>query len=228
MHSAHQRCYLSPRTCNSSLVTKSKPPQVKNPLHVPFRWHWFVTCFIIFHFGSIGLSYATNWRRSALQDRVLVWLHPYLIGANWYQEMLPIEWISEASKSSSTRITIQTNETNERWIPILETGITGLNYWKSKRLIQILTELAANEDTEGLTNVLSSVVLHLEHWPVVQTRAVLKIRLEQLAETQEDGQAESVLYEASLARFPNGEFGLVPTIERHRSVRALNTDRSSP
>jgi hypothetical protein len=58
--------------------------------------------------------------------------------------------------------------------------------------------------------------------------------LEQPVEEKEensDPQSETrdfTIVEASVARFENGEIGLVPKIETHRSVRAKNAGRGNP
>ena len=43
-----------------------------------------------------------------------------------------------------------------------------------------------------------------------------------------ESESESILYEASVARFPTGEFGFVPKLESHRSVRSLNAKPGTP
>lgn len=197
--------------------------QFDSPSEITPRWRWLVSCFILAHFGVIGLTYATNWRRSKLQDSVLQWLQPYLIGANWYQEMLPIEWISDAHSSKRIRISVQANDNPHEWKIVLDTKKLALNNAKAERLLHLLAELAVTEDTQGLTNVLKSIVLHIENG---RTTTILKIRLEKTSESLAESEEEKVLYEASLARFPNGEFGFVPKIENHRTVRALNTTGS--
>lgn len=204
-----------------SLVSKTiRYPQLDNPTEINARLRWLICFFILVHFGAIGLTYATNWRRSALQDRALLWLQPYLIGANWYQEMLPIEWLSDAHSSKRIRISVQANDNPHKWESVLETKKLAWDHARAERLLQIIAELAATEDSQGLTNVLKSVVLHIENG---RSFKILKIRLEKTSESHPESEEENVLYEASLARFSNGEFGFVPKIEKHRTVRALNT-----
>ena len=198
-------------------------PQFGSPSEITTHWRWLVSCLILVHFGAIGLTYATNWRRSTLQDSVLHWLQPYLIGANWYQEMLPIEWISDAHSSKRIRISVQASDNPDQWKIVLETRKFSLDNARAERLLHLLAELAGTEDSQGLTNVLKSIVLHIENG---RTTTILKIRLEKTSESLPESEEEKVLYEASLARFPNGEFGFVPKIENHRTVRALNTTGS--
>jgi len=180
------------------------------------------------HLFSIGLTYATNWQRSAIEDRALVWLQPYLIGTNWYQEMMPIEWISENYRPGSFQLSIQHANATDQWVPIL--GVTSTNSMRAKfdRLLHVLSELARGEDYQGMTRVLKSIVLHLEKSRPANAPQISKIRLEKIAASSSIGDSEEVLYEATLARFPSGEFGFVPKIENHRSVRAIETHGVKP
>ena len=193
------------------------------------RWsRWIINSLILFHFGAIGLSYATNWRRSTVQDRILVWLQPYLIGGNWYQEMLPIEWISDANSNKSVRVSVQTDATPNQWQAVLDTSVNSASRAKIDRFLHPLVEFAKSEDTEGLTRILKSLVEHIESEPTANTTRILKIRLEKVSQMELESNAVSILYEASLARFPKGEFGFVTDIESHRSVRAVESAGSSP
>ena len=200
--------------------------QPESPSEITAGWRWLVSCLILAHFGAIGLTYATNWRRSTLQDSALHWLQLYLIGANWYQEMLPIEWISDAHSSKRIRVSVQANDNPHEWESVLETKKLALDNSRAERLLHLLAELAVTDDTQGLTNVLKSIVLHIENG---RTSKILKIRIKKTSESSPENKAEeNVLYEASLARFSNGEFGFVPKIENHRTVRALNSVTGSP
>ena len=205
-----------------------RPQQIAIPTQIGIRSRWIVSFLVLIHFGAIGLSYATNWRRSVIQDRVLVWLQPYLISANWYQEMLPIEWISDASASRGLQVSVQTSEPNGEWSSVLDTSQNTFLRARTERLLYPLVAFAASEDTQGLTNILKSFVLHLENQTTSRATKITRIRLKKNAKPHEEEGAESVLYEASLARFPNGEFGFVPKIESHRSVRALESARRAP
>ncbi len=205
-----------------------RPLRTAIPIQISDRSRLIVSCLMLFHFGAIGLTYATNWRRSAIQDRVLVWLQPYLISANWYQEMLPIEWISDANSERSLRVSVQTNDPNSGWKTVLDSSQNTFLRSRTERLLHPLVEFATSEDAQGLTNLLKSVVLHLENERNGSDSQILRIRLEKIAKPNVENEAESVLYEASLARFPNGEFGFVPKIESHRAVRAIESVRRAP
>lgn len=206
----------------------SKPIRDRNsaPHAIPIQWQWGLRILILIHFLAIGLTYCSNWRRSAVQDNTLSWLQPYLIGGSWYQEMLPVEWISDSIGLKTVRISIQTAGSSQDWTPALDSSAKGIDQARTQRLLHVLTELAIGEDTEGLTNVLKSIVLHLESDPA-RPQQLVGIRLERLPESLVAPEAESILYEASLARFPSGEFGFVPRVESHRSVRSLNSSRGT-
>ncbi len=207
----------------------TKPIRDRNsaPQAIPIQWQWGLRILILIHFLAIGLTYSANWRRSAVQDNTLSWLQPYLIGGSWYQEMLPVEWISDSIGLKTVRISIQTVDSSQDWTPALDSSAKGIDQARTQRLLHVLTELAISEDTEGLTNVLKSIVLHLESDPA-RPQQLVGIRLERLPEPLAAPEAESILYEASLARFPSGEFGFVPRVESHRSVRSLNSSRGKP
>jgi hypothetical protein len=164
----------------------------------------------------VGLSYATNWQRSTVQDELLTQLQPYLITGNWYQEMLPIEWISDSARSKRVRVLVQTSSDSKEWEKVLDASKKGADRARSERLLHVVAELASNEDTLGLTNLLKSMVLHWEYENKGQNIVISRIRLE-----KDSDETESVLYEAALARFADGEFGFVPKIENHRTVRSL-------
>ena len=207
----------------------TKPLREKNSAikSIPIQWYWGLRILILFHFLALGLTYSANWRRSAIQDNTLTWLQPYLIGGNWYQEMLPVEWVSDSIGQKTVRVSIQTADAPTSWTPALDSSEKGIDQARTQRLLYVLAELAMSEDTQGLTYVLKSMVLHLESDPV-RPQQLVGIRLERLPETLAAPEAAAILYEASVARFPSGEFGFVPRIESHRSVRSLNSSRGTP
>lgn len=202
---------------------------IRNPKQltqtIPIGWQWGLKILILFHFFAIGLTYSANWRRSAIQDSTLGWLQPYLISGNWYHEMLPVEWVSDAIGQKPVRLSIQTADSPLEWKPALDSSIKFSDQARTNRLLHVLTELAVSEDTQGLTNVLKSIVLHLESNPA---RHLVGIRLERFSFPTSEPESETVLYEASVARFPGGEFGFVPKLESHRSVRSLDQNRGAP
>jgi len=205
-------------------VSKSiSQAEISKPKEFLFgRFGFLVSCFLVLHLFGIGLSYATNWRRSEIQDKVLVWLYPYLIGGSWYQESLPVEWISDMTKSRSISVSLQ--QTNElgKWKEMLdsESPITRLDEARKDRLRFLLAELALSEDAEGLTRIFKSMVLH--HEATVKEEKVSKIRLTSSQVTGEGAQddGEMVLFEASIARFESGDLGFILKTEDHRSVRS--------
>ena len=194
----------------------------------PVRLQWGLRILILFHFFAIVLTYSANWRRSSIQDRALGHLQPYLIGGSWYQEMLPVEWLSDSIGQKSSRISIQTADAPREWMIALDASEKKQSASRSQRLLHVLTELAVSEDTQGLTNILKSVVLHLEHDPAKPGQKLVGIRLERHSDPTVETESKDILYEASLARFPSGEFGFVPKLESHRSVRALEFTKGAP
>jgi hypothetical protein len=110
-----------------------------------------------------------------------------------------------------------------------------MNPAKSRRLLRAMIELSENEETEGILRLFKSIVVHVESTgPNEPPTLVDRIRLEQTVEEKgenSDSQSDTrefALVEASIARFENGEIGLVPKIESHRSVRAKNAVRGNP
>jgi hypothetical protein len=169
-----------------------------------------------------------------------MWLQPYLVGGCWYQEMLPIEWVSGQNKSLPTRVSIQTKKNPDEWYAVLDSrsevhASSGMNPAKSRRLLRAMIELSDNEETEGILHIFKSIVVHVESTGLNESPIFVdRIRLEQPVEEKggnSDPQSDMrafALVEASVARFVNGEIGLVPKIESHRSVRAKNAGRGNP
>jgi len=206
-------------------------------------WKWAISSAIVFHFSVIVLTYATNSRRSAIQDQALVFLQPYLIGGNWYQEMLPIEWVAGDSSHGSISISVQTMDAPNRWKPILESREPASrsilsDQIKTRRLLQLAVKLHENDDPEAILRILHSVVLHLDspgtNSKLDPSRLVTHIRLEQATnekistEIEPDDATPATIFEASVARFESGEIGLIPKIEDRRSVRAKEAVRGRP
>lgn len=144
--------------------------------------------------------------------------------------MLPIEWISDSTQSKRVRVLFQTSSASGEWKTLWGVTEKRANSARYERLHYVLAELAGNEDTLGLTHVLKSMVVHWEYANKSQNVFVSKIRLEKGsdpkpmaadASTASSDETETILYEAALARFAGGEFGFVPKIENHRSVRSL-------
>ncbi len=188
---------------------------------------------MLFHFGCICLAYSANHRRSSVQDRGLAFLQPYLIGLNFYPETLPIEWIDDDGPPSATRISVSDSSENE-WTTVLSTQANansqsngleslGLHRSNSRRLLQLLTALSKNEDEDGIFRILKSVAIRLDVKAVgegTSLKSFDRIRLELPGTPIPDGGMEPVFVEAMVARFENGEMGLVPQVEPHRSVRS--------
>jgi hypothetical protein len=154
--------------------------------------------------------------------------------------MLPIEWVSGQNKSFPTKVSIQTKQNPNEWLPVLESrseryASSGMDPAKSRRLLRAMMELSDNEEIEGILHIFNSIVVHVESaGPKESPVFVARIRLEQPDEKKdENGEPQSdtrefTIVEASVARFENGEIGLIPKIESHRTVRARNAGRGNP
>jgi len=185
-------------------------------------WRWAISLAILAHLACVILTYSTNSNRSSIQDIARVWSQPYLIGANWHQEMLPIEWIS-ANHESDLAVTIllkknpPTDEQLQDWLPVLVPKSAVFGAERAKRLLHVMSELAAAEDQDsvGLIKLLYSMVLHLESIPGSQP--LDRIRL------QRTDFENTVLFEAAVARLENGDIGLIPMIEPNRTVRPISS-----
>lgn len=194
---------------------------------------WLISSLIVLHFGAIATSYAANWRRSALQDQVLTLAQPYLIGGNWYQEMLPVEWYIDATRSRHTWLSIQTKSSPDKWVKLFDSRSKGLDAGKRSQLIKLMVELSENQDSDGLSRIMTSIATHIEKFSPSELRdtkpVVLRMRLErELNETLEESANDAVLFEGAVARFEDGEIGFVPTIDRRRTVQSTNAERGAP
>ncbi len=208
---------------DSSVSKIIRQQQSVPPSLTSWRWQILISFLLMLHLFSVAISYSANWRRSSIQDAAIVWLQPYLIGANWYQEMLPIEWISENNRPGSIQLLVEHEAGHNHWVPTLDSDNSNNEKRKFDRLLHVLSELAIGEDSQGLTRILKSIVLHLEAGGSGNASRISKIRLLKRSESNLSKEADSVLYEAALARFPSGEFGFIPKIDSHRSVRAHET-----
>jgi hypothetical protein len=188
-----------------------------------------VSVLLVLHFFLIGLTYATNARRSSVQDSVHVWLQPYSIPGNWYFEMLSFDGLSGKENLNSLRISVARASSDE-WETIMamwpkdQRGFWGLRF-KSNRLMSLVQELVANDDQEGLLRILRSVVKHLDAKTQPANESLTRIRLDQNAGEPEASSSDlpessqrQVILEASIARLEDGEFGLIPKIDAHREV----------
>ena len=144
--------------------------------------------------------------------------------------MLPVEWVSDPSGSGRVHVLVKLTNDNRDWKPVTDACEKGVDLARLERLLHVLAELARNDDTLGLTNVLKSVVVHLESINQGQKNLVTRIRLanqanqfssEAIGLDSSMVESDSVLYEAALARFEGGEFGFVPKVDSHRSVRSV-------
>jgi len=199
------------------------------------HWKLLISIAILVHFSSLCVAYSANQMRSPLQDRVLVFLQPYLIGFNFYPETLPVELIADENPPSSTRISISSSGQGE-WSTVLSTQVSALESLslhglKSRRLLQLLSALSKNEDEDGILRILESVAMRVDSIDFklgTVDKPFDKIRLELPGVPTDDGGLEPVFVEALVARFEDGEIGLVPKVEPHRSVRSKLNESAKP
>lgn len=201
-------------------------------------WRWLISVCLLIHFGCILLTLSTNRRRSNVQDSFHSLFQPYLVGLNWYQEMLPLDWISGAG-TGDFFVAIQTTESSQ-WTTLMP-GPTvsiaeriGIQHEKTLRMVQLLAEMTKSENHEGAMQILRSIISHLDasaekSQRVQRIRVQRKKSLESMAQVSDaESISEEVVFEVSIARFADGTFGLVPKIEVQREVRAIGGQRSVP
>ena len=193
-------------------------------------WQWAISLVVVFHFGAIALTYATNWRRSPVQDQVLTWLQPYLIGANWYHEMLPVELVSEEAKSQHTWLAVCSSD-SEEWKTILDNWEGTFDNHYCARLLRLMLDLAEQENTDGLGRIAVSLVKHFEssqgNVAPNSTKQIDRIRLLQPPSKLDESGENKIVFEGDIVRFENGELAFVSKTENRRTVRALINDRGS-
>lgn len=190
-------------------------------------WKWGISAVLLFHFGSLCLAYSANYNRSTVQDNVLVALQPYLLVLNFYPETLPVQLIAQDDPPSSTSVAVA-NSVDGDWTTVLGSKTTGvsapsLHSLTSRRLLNLLTALSQNEDEDGILRILKGIASKLEaiDFHVGDRKEPFDlIRLELPGSPNEEGTMEPVWVEAAVARFENGEIGLVPKVDPHRTVRS--------
>ena len=96
-----------------------------------------VSVCVVVHFVAILATYSAYWRRSGIQDDVLTASQPYLIGLNWYVEMLPIEWNKADSADMKAKLTALEKNQTER-IVLLDSTTTTLDRAKKRSLLRRL------------------------------------------------------------------------------------------
>jgi hypothetical protein len=205
----------------------------------------FASVCILIHLGTVILIASVNHQRSKLQDSVLTFIQPYTIGLNLYHEGLNAEMVSDASLVDQYRITVELQdasngtptERNERsWIPIVEYLRTDRGFHvdqaKQRQLLALLITLTRNDDLDGVLRILKGVVTHHES---ISKQKVKRVRLELPSVDENDLNASSALIVedgvtcilASVARFDDGDVGLVGAVSALRSVPS-KIERSTP
>ena len=169
-----------------------------------------VSVCVVVHFVAILATYSANWRRSGIQDDVLTASQPYLIGLNWYVEMLPIEWNKADSADMKAKLTALEKNQTER-IVLLDSTTTTLDRAKKRSLLRLLVSILEVGDDDAAALLLSSVIKH-----------------EQASGVRSGGDANySVLYEATVKQSNEGSIQFLPVLEPQRTVPAIRSETST-
>jgi hypothetical protein len=210
----------------------SKPKPISNNANdaaarLPTAWRWLISVLVIIHFSGIALTYAANWRRSELQDQWLQRMQPYLIGGNWYHEMLPIEWYGDTAKSQHTWLEAQRSGSTE-WTRVLD-NVAQTNP-QQQRLLRLTLDLVEQENNDGLSRVMLSIISHIELANATSSPSnqVARIRIVQPPNKLDKEGKDTIVFEGDVARFESGEIGFIPKLESHRTVKAIKPEKGAP
>ncbi|MFN9412995.1 MAG: hypothetical protein ACK57V_11570 [Pirellula sp.] len=184
-----------------------------------------VSLLVASHFIGILLTYSANWRRSAIQDDTLTLGQPYLIGLNWYVEMLPIDWNRADSADLEARLSVQEKNETER-IVLLDSNADTVDRAKKRSLLRLLVSVIEAGDDDGAALLLSSIISHEQASATRTQKPIVSVRLEKLLDA---GDANySVLYEATVKQASDGTIQFLPVLEPQRTVPATRSETSAP
>lgn len=179
---------------------------------IPILWKGILSGVLIIHFLILWNVYASNWRRSATQDRWINTFHPYLLGLGLGAEMVPVDWGRAPSADLPTRLVLQYED---RALIYLDTKTMTWDRLKQRQLLGILTSTIEAGDDESATQILASVVAHAEK---VQGNEFELVRVEKLSDP-ETGYEE--IYRASIVHEENALLRFVPALDPQRTVRRV-------
>ncbi len=183
-----------------------------------------VSLLVVLHFFLVVTTYAANWRRSGVQDDALSLCQPYVIGLNWYVEMLPIEWCKSDSADSKARLSVQSKSGTERSL-LLDSTADTLDRAKKRNLLRLLVSVVEAGDDDGAALLLASMIKHAQN-SREQTDPIVSVRLEKLLDVTDS--SYSVLYEAAVKHSEAGKVQFLPALEPQRTVPAMNPRMSAP
>jgi ABC-type cobalamin transport system ATPase subunit len=179
---------------------------------------------VVSHFVAILVTYSANWRRSSIQDDMLTLGQPYLIGLNWYVEMLPIEWNRADSADLKTRLSVQEKNTAERLV-LLDSSADTVDRAKKRNLLRLLVSILEAGDDDGAALLLSSIIKHEQSSTTRIKNPIVSVRLEKLLDA---GDANySVLYDATVKQSSDGKVQFLPALEPQRTVPAIRSETSA-
>ena len=182
-----------------------------------------VSLLVAAHFAAILVTYSANWRRSGIQDDTLTLGQPYLIGLNWYVEMLPIDWNRADSADLKARLSVQEKNETERLV-LLDSNADTVDRAKKRSLLRLLVSVIEAGDDDGAALLLSSMIKHEQ---VSRTqKPIVSVRLEKLLDS---GNANySVLYDATVKQSSDGAIQFLPVLEPQRTVPVTRSETSLP
>lgn len=184
-----------------------------------------VSLLVVSHFVAVLVTYSANWRRSSIQDDILTLGQPYLIGLNWYVEMLPIEWNRADSADLKTRLSVQEKNNTERLI-LLDSNADTMDRAKKRNLLRLLVSILEAGDDDGAALLLSSMIKHEQASATRTKNPIVSVRLEKLLDARDTNY--SVLYEATVKQSSDGTIKFLPVLEAQRTVPAIRPETSSP
>jgi hypothetical protein len=191
-----------------------------------------VSLLVAAHFVAILVTYSSNWRRSGIQDDTLTLGQPYLIGLNWYVEMLPIDWNRADSADLKARLSVQEKNETER-IVLLDSNADTVDRAKKRSLLRLLVSVIEAGDDDGAALLLSSMIKHEQssdmrpRSPIDSVRRpIVSVRLEKLLDAGDKNY--SVLYEATVKQASDGTIQFLPVLEPQRTVPVTRSEASAP
>jgi hypothetical protein len=184
-----------------------------------------VSLLVAAHFVAILVTYSSNWRRSGIQDDTLTLGQPYLIGLNWYVEMLPIDWNRADSADLKARLSVQEKNETER-IVLLDSNADTVDRAKKRSLLRLLVSVIEAGDDDGAALLLSSMIKHEQSSATRTQKPIVSVRLEKLLDAGDTNY--SVLYEATVKQASDGTIQFLPVLEPQRTVPVTRSEASAP
>lgn len=187
--------------------------------YTPPRNHWLyriLSIFVVCHFLLVGVSYASNWRRSTLSDAILTTTQPYLIGLGLGVEMHSFEWTRAPQLEQPVRILVSHSSSSEPSIILMDSQASGLDRFKKRQLLQFIVTFIEMYNEENATRLLSSIIANAH---VVTDKPFDFVVVEQ--QTDQHGNYEP-LYQAFVVREPGVPPKFLPVLESQRTMKGIS------